>query len=151
MFTKTRPYNEEYAEIPSYIKARNRFKKEREISQPFVDLRPLDAKKGKYMEKSFVRTRTSMLPLSKRLCNGDRTLRPAEHDLDSNCILLHYGNPYLRLGPFKYEILNRDPHVAMFRDFYGSKELDDLVLDSKDKLHSTTYLVSNIIAFAGYS
>jgi hypothetical protein len=143
IFTALRPFNKEYEEIPSYVKSKKRYKKELEVSTLFVDLRPLDQKDDSlYMEKSFVRMRTAMLPISKRLCNGDSSLRLPSKDAGLHCVLLDYGHPYLRLGPFKYEPLNTNPHVGMFRDFYGHKELDSLIVDTSDKLHSTTYNVN---------
>ena len=60
LFTNLRPFDEELEEIPSYLKARKRYKKELNISQPFVDIRPLDVKDGRYMDKSWIRMRTSM-------------------------------------------------------------------------------------------
>ena len=93
------------------------------------------------MDKSFYRMRTTMLKYSKKLCNGDTNMRPAELDVNLQCQYLHYHNPYLMLGPFKYEPLNDDPHIGIFRDFYSFQHLNSLVGDSKDKLHSTTYQV----------
>ena len=68
-------------------------------------------------------------------------MRPPEADVGLYCTLLDYKNPYLRLGPFKYEALNLGPHVGLFRHFFGDTELDEIVEDSKDKLHSTVYYV----------
>ena len=77
----------------------------------------------------------------RRLCNGDSSIRPASYNTDLKCIYLHYHHPYLRLGPFKYEPLNSDPHVGIFRDFYTEMESDVLRNNSHGKLHSTEYKV----------
>ena len=91
--------------------------------------------------------RTTMLPYSKKLCNGDETVRPPSANIKLKCIFLHYDNPYLKLLPFKYEPLSENPHVGMFRDFYSHKEIDHLVDDSKEKLHSTVFYVSFLKIF----
>merc|ERR1712156_968089 len=70
-----------------------------------------------------------------------------ELDVNLQCQYLHYHNPYLMLGPFKYEPLNDDPHIGMFRDFYSFQHLNSLVGDSKDKLHSTTYQDGKIMRY----
>ena len=143
LFTNLYPFDEELEEIPSYLKARKRYKKELNISQPFVDIRPLDWKDGRYMDKSWVRMRTSMTKLTSRLCQGDDSIRSVEKDTGLFCHLLHYQNPYLMLSPFKYEPLNQNPHVGLVRDFFSDAELDAVVQDSQDKLHSTVYYVNN--------
>ena len=55
MFTALRPFDEELEEIPSYLKAKKKYKKEIAISKPMSDLRPLDYKDGRYMDRSFIR------------------------------------------------------------------------------------------------
>ncbi len=57
-------------------------------------------------------------------CRGERGVRPPEMDLGLSCQLLHYGDPYLRLGPFRLEPKNRAPFVAVFRDFMYEAETD---------------------------
>ena len=54
---------------------------------------------------------------------------------------LHYGNPYLRMGPFKYELLSSDPHIAIFRDFFSTTECDSFIQRARNNLHSTPYQV----------
>ena len=85
-----------------------------------------------------------MLPYSKKLCNGDSSIRPPEADSKLKCLFLHYQHGYLMLGPFKYEPLSDDPHVGLFRDFYSHDEIDELVNESREKLHSTVYYVSYV-------
>ena len=36
-------------------------------------------------------------------------------DTDLKCFLLHHNDPYLRIGPFRYEPLSASPHVAILR------------------------------------
>ncbi len=42
-------------------------------------------------------------PMSKRLCRGEggEDVRPPEMDAGLKCLWLHWGNPYLRIGPMK--------------------------------------------------
>ena len=42
-------------------------------------------------------------------------------DSDVRCFFLHHGDPYLRLGPFRYEPLSANPHVSILRN--GAKWL----------------------------
>ena len=55
LFTAMRPFNEELEEVPSYLKAKKKYKKELNLVKPMVDLRPLDHKDVRYMDKSFAR------------------------------------------------------------------------------------------------
>jgi hypothetical protein len=42
------------------------------------------------------------------------------------CFNLHHNNPYLILGPFKYERLHRDIEIGMFHDFATDDEINGL-------------------------
>ena len=128
IITAVRPYDEELEEIPSYKKSLKRFRKESEIATKlFTDIQPLDVGDGRFLDKSYKRLWYNMAPISRRLCNGDKSLRPRDKDINLKCILLHHTQVYLMLGPFKYEPLNDNPHVGMFRDFYSTKECESLI------------------------
>ena len=135
-------YDEELEEIPSYRKYKKKYKKEVEKSKPFMNIREDDHRDGRYMDKSFYRMRTAMLKYSKKLCNSNTTMRSLARDTSLKCHMLHYQNPYLKIGPFKYEPLNDDPHIGMFKDFYSFQHLDDLVTNSKEQLFSSSFYVS---------
>ena len=60
------------------------------------------------------------------------------------CHNLHYHNPYLSLGPFKYEVLSKDPHVGIFRDFYSMRETDGFLSRARGDIRSTGYQVSQV-------
>ncbi len=63
-------------------------------------------------------------------------------DKDLKCLYLHHGDPYLRLCPFKYEPLNNDPHIGLFRDFFSPSDVESLKSEGLDGgLHSTPYTV----------
>ena len=134
IFTSVYPYDEELEEIPSYKKSLKQFRKESKIAtQLFTDIQPLDVGDGRFLDKSYKRMWYNMAPISRRLCNGDKSLRPKEKDINLKCIFLHHSQPIHKLGPFKYEPLNDNPHVGMFRDFYSSKECDSLLRFNGEK------------------
>ena len=56
-----------------------------------------------------------------RLCQGDRSLRPPERDIGVMCEHLHYGDPFLRLLPFRLENANTEGDTS------GESESPDLV------------------------
>ena len=43
------------------------------------------------------------------------------------CHLLHHRNPYLKLGPFKEEVISYKPYVVIFRDFLSDSDIDNLI------------------------
>ena len=49
--------------------------------------------------------------------------RPPPLDCGLNCFWLNHGNPYLMLGPFKYELKNRQPEIAYVHDMVSEKEI----------------------------
>ena len=66
IFTKSRPFDEELEESPTYQKSREKMKEELAVSKPFVDIRHLDQKDPSiFMEKSFHRMWHTMQPLTK--------------------------------------------------------------------------------------
>ena len=134
IFTSVYPYDEELEEIPSYKKSLKQFKKESKIAtQLFTDIQPLDVGDGRFLDKSYKRMWYNMAPISRRLCNGDKSLRPKDKDANLKCIFIHHSQPNQMLGPFKYEPLNDNPHVGMFRDFYSNKECDSLIRFNGEK------------------
>jgi hypothetical protein len=43
-------------------------------------------------------------------------IRPAELDKDLRCFFVDHEDPYLKLGPFKYELKHDKPEIGMFHD-----------------------------------
>ena len=68
---------------------------------------------------------------------------------DLKCIWLHHNQPYLRLGPFKFEALHQNPEIALIHEFASPKETLDIQINAKGKMKSTPY-ISNGKA-SGYS
>lgn len=134
IFTSIYPYDEELEEIPSYKKSLKLFRKESKIAtQLFTDIQPLDVGDGRFLDRSYKRMWYYMSPISRKLCNGDKTLRPPEKSINLKCIFLHHSQPNHKLGPFKYEPLNDNPHIGMFRDFYSTKECDSMIKYNAEK------------------
>ena len=85
------------------------------------------------MQSRFLITLLFTLALSyndliKKVCNGDYRAPnklPGEADVaEMKCLLIHNNNPYLRLGPFMFEIKRRFPFRAVIHDILSSYEVD---------------------------
>ena len=148
IFTAVKPYDEEMEDIPSYRKSLKHFRKESEIATKlFTDIQPLDSSQDWYLSRSYKRMWYNMAPISRRLCIGDKTLRPPSKDSHLKCIYLHHNRPDLLIGPFKYEPVHDSPHVGMSREFSSNKECNELVDFSNEsqenlKKHSVSIIVS---------
>ena len=44
-----------------------------------------------------------------------------------SCKLLHHNDPYLKLGPFKVEVVRQKPYLSVFRDILTEKEMQFLI------------------------
>ena len=53
-------------------------------------------------------------------------VRPAEQDKNLFCFHLHHNDPYLILGPFKYERLLANPEIGLFHDFASEFEMETM-------------------------
>ena len=53
-------------------------------------------------------------------------VRPPDQDKNNKCFYLDQNNPYLRLGPFKYERLHSNPEIGLFHDFASNFEMENL-------------------------
>jgi hypothetical protein len=70
----------------------------------------------------------------KRVCQaGTFTRRPDDRDLTS-CGYLHHFNPYLRLGPFKVEVLYRSPYISILHDLLTEEEIEWMIEYSVPRL-----------------
>jgi hypothetical protein len=43
-------------------------------------------------------------------------IRPAELDKDLRCFFVDHNDPYLKIGPFKYELKHANPEIGLFHD-----------------------------------
>ena len=103
------------------------------------DLKPLERPtETSFLTPTFQRTWYYGQPTSLALCRGEE-MAGAKEQTPLSCLSLHYRNPYLKLGPFKYEPLSADPHIAILRDFYSPAECSGFVSRSRGRVHSTPY------------
>ena len=80
-----------------------------------------------------------------RLCQGDPTLRPPEKDLKTNCELLHYNSPFLRLNPFKLETANNEGNfVAIVHNLLSHAEVEQMKAKAIGDLKATPYNVGGV-------
>ena len=62
----------------------------------------------------------------RQLCRGNDTMFESHPKMNIKlyqCHYLHRKNPFLILGPYKYEPLNDVPHIAILRDFASPKQI----------------------------
>ena len=93
---------------------------------------------GRFLSSSFLRAWFYGQNKTIELCNEMCDTRSLSFHTST---LLHHGDPYLKMGPFKYELLSNDPHVAIFRDIFSRSECDDFIQRARHDLHSTPYQV----------
>ncbi len=79
----------------------------------------------------------------RRICRGQLVgemvrvqLRDPRGSGGQRCLLLHHGNPFLRLGPFKMELGLREPFRMVFQDFLDEAEMEWLLEYSRPRLSS---------------
>ena len=58
------------------------------------------------------------------------------------CFYLSYRDPYLNLGPFKFEHLNTEPFIGIVHDVLKEDEIDNIIKDSKG-LAKASYAAAN--------
>ena len=59
--------------------------------------------------------------------------------MNLSCIFLHHENPFLKIGPFKYEFLNKGPSIGFVHDMISNRYVTKLKQDSRSTLKSTPY------------
>ena len=61
----------------------------------------------------------------------------------SNCMLLHYFNPYNKIGPFKLEVVNNEPFIGVFRDMHSEDEANIIKAGAKGRMKANPLTVGN--------
>ena len=56
------------------------------------------------------------------------------------CTQLHHSNPYLKMGPFKFEQKHYNPEIALLHDFVSVRESDNVKKLTKGNLITTPYI-----------
>ena len=124
-----------------YRKSLRKYEKESKIVRARKNFKLLEKPtERKYLSKTFHRMWYYGHNETRDLCSGDYSPNKITPDnLSLKCISLHQRNPYMRLGPFKYEPLSRDPHVGVFRDFMSPSECDQVKNRARGRLKSTPF------------
>ena len=79
-----------------------------------------------------------------KLCQGDRSLRPPEKDIDTKCEHLHYLDPFLRLLPFRLENANTEGnYVAVIHGLMSEQEVEGMKEKAKGHMKATPYSVGD--------
>ena len=53
---------------------------------------------------------------------------------------LNHGNPYLKLGPFKYELKSAEPEIAIVHQLISIQEAENVKELARNKMRSTPYI-----------
>ena len=56
-----------------------------------------------------------------------------------NCIWLHHNDPYLKLGPFKFEIKHQEPEIGLIHEFASLNETKSIQDRARGQTKSTPY------------
>ena len=56
------------------------------------------------------------------------------------CIFIHHKNPYLRLGPFRFEQKYHAPEIAILHEFLGKNEVSHILKRAEGNLKSTPFI-----------
>ena len=66
-------------------------------------------------------------------------IRPAFLEKKLKCIWLHHNNPYLFIGPFKFEFKNHNPEIGLLHDFMINRETQDIQKTAHGRMKSTPF------------
>ena len=61
---------------------------------------------------------------------------------DCKCHFIHHNNPYLLIGPFKYERLHVEPEVGYFHDFISDELCQKFINKASTNLTATSYFIN---------
>ncbi len=75
---------------------------------------------------------------TQQLCRNEFH-RPAYLEAKLKCLWLHQNDPFLKLGPFKFEFLHRDPQITYVHDFVSDSEIENIKSMARGKMKSTPY------------
>ena len=56
-----------------------------------------------------------------------------------NCIWLHHNDPYLKLGPFRFEIKHQEPEIGLIHEFASLNETKSIQYRARGQTKSTPY------------
>jgi len=60
-----------------------------------------------------------------------------------SCFYVHHDNPFLILGPFKYELKHQVPEIGVFHDLVSENEIEAVKQKSRGHMRTTPFVVKN--------
>ena len=75
----------------------------------------------------------------KQVCRAGTVTRQPEKINLPKCGYLHHFNPYLRLGPFKVEVISRSPYISILHDLLTEEEIQWIIEYSLPRLSRTRF------------
>ena len=75
---------------------------------------------------------------TQKLCSN-QFVRPAYLDKNLKCVFLHHEKPFLKIGPFKYEFLNKEPSVGFVHDLISKRRVENLKDYARPTMKTTPY------------
>ena len=69
-------------------------------------------------------------------------MRPPELDKNLKCSWLDHENPFLKFGPFKFELLHENFEIGLLHDLITKEESINIQKLAKGKMKTTPYQTS---------
>ena len=66
-------------------------------------------------------------------------VRPAFLVKNLHCKFVHHNNPYLEIGPFKFELMNQKPEIGLIHELVTSAEAQAIQNIARGNTKSTPY------------
>ena len=73
-----------------------------------------------------------------KLCNNE-IVRPPKLNKDVKCLWLDHKNPFLKIGPFKFELLHENFEIGLVHDLITKEESINIQKLAKSKMKTTPY------------
>ena len=73
------------------------------------------------------------------ICKNGEVWRTPEMDQKLRSYLLHHGDPYLKLGPFKVEEKSPNPFLILFKDMFSDNEVQHFKTIAENNLKRSSY------------
>ena len=119
-----------------YQRSLSKYERERRLVGSWRNIKLLEVPtEMKFLSRTFHRMWYYGHDLTRELCGAGKVESSRRH----HCDHLHHQEPYLRLGPFKYELLSSEPHVGMFRDFYSRAECEAVRRRAEGNIRSSPF------------
>ena len=117
------PFNEKLRKKKKYkkFKGQKRLEKTLQLGKYYDDFELKDSRSFMAYQGNF-----------HHICNHGSV--NISEDFTLNCKFQHHGDPYLKLGPFKFEELHKNPMIMSLKNFLSEKEMLTLKNLASDNL-----------------